>query len=196
MEDPQVTSGAILSPDRVYRYHLWRAWDDCRPVMAFIMMNPSTADETEDDATIKRCIGFARREGCGGISVRNVFALRATNPNALLVHPDPFGPENEEHLLAAGRASIMTQLVVAWGNRQGGKRLDHYYKKASVILVGQSPYCLGVTKNGEPRHPLYLANNTPLVRWYLPEDERNPRGRDEKGGGPDRDRLDNAGLPA
>lgn len=170
-------SGAVISACGQYRYALWRIWDDCRPVMSFVMMNPSTANAADDDPTIRRCVGFAKREGCGGIYVTNVFALRSTDPAALSSHPDPFGPENEKHLLGADRVSMMTQLVVAWGARKGGRRLAHYYKKAAVILVTQSPHCLGVTRDGDPCHPLYLANSTPLVRWYLPDDERNPRAK-------------------
>lgn len=165
----QEPSGAVLSEDGQYRYALWRIWDDLRPVMSITMMNPSTADAVDDDPTIRRVVGFAKREGCGGIYVTNVFALRSTDPGALSRHGDPFGPENEKYLLGAGRVSIMTQLVVAWGSRQGGRRLADFYRRASTILVVQSPSCLGVTKSGDPRHPLYLAKDTPLVPWSLPE---------------------------
>jgi len=158
-------SGAIISPCGQYRYHLWRRWDDCLPTMVFVMQNPSTADATEDDPTIRRCIGFAKREGCGGISVRNVFALRATDERELLKHADPFGPENEAYLLQSRQVSMMTILVLAWGTRFGGKRLDHWYNFALSCLRQQSPYCLGKTREGHPRHPLFLRNDQPLVRF-------------------------------
>lgn len=159
-------SGAIISPCGTYRYHLWRRWDETLPTMVWVMLNPSTADASEDDPTIRRCMGFARREGCGGISVRNVFALRATNPDELLKHPDPFGPENEDHLLAARNCSLMTLLVLGWGSRI--KRLNSYYTRAAVCLVGQKPNCFGTTKGGDPRHPLYLPSDAPMGSWKMP----------------------------
>ncbi len=149
-------NGAILSDCGAYRYHLWRVWNIESPIMVFVMCNPSTADAFEDDPTIRRCIGFAKREGYGGISVRNVFALRSTDPSALLSHPDPYGPENEQHLLSACSVSLMTRLICAWGVPVKGNRLRHYYQQAGTILQCQRPDCLGTTKQGHPRHPLYL----------------------------------------
>jgi hypothetical protein len=136
--------------------------------MVFVMQNPSTADATEDDPTIRRCVGFARREGFGGISVRNVFALRATDERELLTHTDPFGPENESHLLAARQVSMLTRLVVAWGERVGGKRLRHHYVRAAVLLSTLGPYCLGTNRSGEPKHPLYLRADAEMVPWRMP----------------------------
>lgn len=136
--------------------------------MAFVMLNPSTADCTEDDPTIRRCIGFAKRDGFGGISVRNVFALRATDPRELDTHDDPVGRENESHLMAARDESLMTQLVVAWGNRRTPKHLRSAYRQASTICTMQSAYCLGINKGGDPKHPLYLALDTPIVPWTMP----------------------------
>lgn len=158
-------SGAILSPCGTYRYHLWRRWDETLPTMVWVMLNPSTADASEDDPTIRRCIGFAKREGCGGISVRNVFALRTTDPAELARHPDPFGPENEKHLQTARYVSLMTVLVLGWGAKSTNKRLKHYYRQAETLCVIQSPMCFGVTKDGDPRHPLYLKSDAPLIRW-------------------------------
>ena len=161
-------SGAVLSACGTYRYHLWRRWNDLLPTMCWVMLNPSTADAKEDDPTIRRCIGFAKREGCGGISVRNVFALRATNPDELLKHPDPFGPENEQHLLCARQVSLLTVLVCGWGNKSKNKRLASFYSRASCCIVMQKPKCFGTTKSGDPRHPLYLPSNAPLMDWHLP----------------------------
>lgn len=161
-------SGAVISPCGLYRYSLWRMWDKSLPTMCWVMMNPSRADATEDDPTIRRCLGFARAHGCGSISVRNVFALRATDPAELLKHPDPFGPDNEEWLLSARGVSPMTILVLGWGARI--KRLKECYKRAAGCLaVAGSPMCFGTTKDGDPRHPLYLPGNAPLVPWVMPE---------------------------
>jgi hypothetical protein len=161
----EIGAGAIISDCGRYRYHLWRRWDSSLPVMVFVMLNPSTADASQDDPTIRRCIGFAKRDGFGAISVRNVFALRATNPRELLTVADPFGPENEDCLINSRRVSMMTRLVAAWGSKIGGKRLLGYYQRAAVACAINQSYCLGVTKDGDPRHPLYLRNDAPLVRW-------------------------------
>jgi hypothetical protein len=161
-------SGAILSPCGTYRYHLWRRWDENLPTMCWVMLNPSTADATVDDPTIRRCVGFAKREGCGGISVRNVFALRATDPKELLTHPDPFGPENEEYLGHARRVSLLTVLVLGWGAELKQPRLREGYRRAKVALIAQKPHCFGVTADGSPRHPLYLKADAPLVPWAFP----------------------------
>jgi hypothetical protein len=158
-------SGAILSPCGTYRYHLWRRWNPDLPTMVWVMLNPSTADAKADDPTIRRCVGFAKREGCGGISVRNVFALRATDPSELSKHPDPFGPKNEAYLLHARNVSLMTVLVLGWGARLADKRLRDYYRRAEACCVTQKPNCFGVTKDGDPRHPLYLKGDAPLVPW-------------------------------
>src|SRR5262245_43759244 len=115
-------SGAVISKCGQYRYDLWRVWDDAAPIMIFVMLNPSTADGETDDPTIRRCMGLARRECCGGIRVRNIFALRATNSGDLLKHPDPSGPLNEKYLRDARVVGAQTRLIVAWGVRLGGKR--------------------------------------------------------------------------
>ena len=91
--------GALFSPDRVYRYRLWRRWKPEEPALVYVMLNPSTADEIDSDATVTRCIERARRMGYGGIEVVNLFALRSTDPTALYRHEAPVGPENDQHIL-------------------------------------------------------------------------------------------------
>lgn len=167
-------SGAVISDCGQFRYHLWRRWNPDLPTMVWVMLNPSTADATADDPTIRRCIGFAKREGCGGISVRNVFALRATDPAELAKHPDPFGPENEAYLLHARNVSLLTVMVLGWGAKLTDRRLREYYRRAEVCCVVNQPYCFGTTKAGDPRHPLYLKGDAPLEKWVLPS-QRVPR---------------------
>ena len=162
-------SGAVISPCGSYRYNLWRCWDADLPMMVWVMLNPSTADASEDDPTIRRCIGFAKREGCGGIVVRNVFALRATDPSELLNHPNPFGPENDAYLLDARGKARSTILVLGWGNRVRDKRLQAYYVRAEAWLTIREPRCFGITKSGDPRHPLYLRNDAPMIPWQQPK---------------------------
>jgi hypothetical protein len=162
-----VQCGATISGCGAYRYRLWRVWNDCLPLMVFVMLNPSTADADVDDPTVRRCMGFARRDGFGGIEVLNVFALRSTDPKHLLAHSDPGGPENEAYLLGASKASTFGRLVVAWGREIGTKRLAKHYGSARAICRAQSAFCLGLTKDGHPRHPLYVPGDEPLVEFAV-----------------------------
>lgn len=146
--------GAELSTCRTYRYALWRRWSDA-PHLLFIMLNPSTADESQDDPTIRRCISFARQWGYGGITVANLFALRSPYPSALREANDPIGPENDQWLKKlAGQSGAV---VGAWGN-QGA------YLQRGEVVVAMFPnmQCLGITKLRQPRHPLYVAADTEL----------------------------------
>jgi len=112
---------AVISPCGLYRYRLSRQWTEPSYSLAFVMLNPSTADAEVDDPTIRRCIGFARREGYGGIEVVNLYAFRATSPDDLWKAKDPCGPENEGHLISIARASVGygTPIVCAWGAHGG-----------------------------------------------------------------------------
>lgn len=149
---------AVLSDDGLYRYILSRRWDAGRE-LGFIMLNPSTADAEVDDPTIRRCIGFAERWGYGGIAVANLFALRSTNPAALKAAPDPVGPINEEWISALVRESDLC--IAAWGAHAfAGARA----KKVSERF-GDQLSCLGVTKAGHPKHPLYLRADTQPVKF-------------------------------
>ena len=104
---------AELSSDRVYRYSLSRIWEPTKHPLAFIGLNPSTADETEDDPTIRRCMGFARDGGYGGVLMLNLFAFRSTKPKGLLDAEDPVGPQNDAVLLRATEG--LPVVVCAWG---------------------------------------------------------------------------------
>lgn len=151
---------AIISDCGLYRYRLARTWDDQRRPACFIMLNPSTADASEDDPTIRRCVGFARGWQCGGIEVVNLFALRATNPNALHVADDPIGPTNDRHIRAC--AEQCCPIVCAWG--VGGIYRDREKIVMGILRdVGIDVKCLGITKHGRPKHPLYLPGDAELV---------------------------------
>ena len=155
VEEGSVVSDAVFDPTGTYRYRLSRTWAVERPIVGFVMLNPSTADAVVDDPTIRRCIGFARRWGYGGIVVVNLFAYRATVPRILRTVPDPVGPENDAHLLRA--QSECERLVLAWGvhGKQGGRD-----RTVLELLDGGGPLdCLGVTREGHPRHPLFLPRD-------------------------------------
>ena len=156
--------GAVISEDGLYRYSLWRHWDACADVMVFIMLNPSTADAEVDDPTIRRCVGFAKREGCGGIEVINLYALRATKPRHLLDHPDPEGPSNASVWRVILDYYHRGPIVAAWGSHihMGGLPASRAFWEQGM---GRMLKCLGITKGGDPKHPLYLAADTPLQRF-------------------------------
>lgn len=163
-------TGADLSPDGVYRYTLTRVWNVALPLAMFVMLNPSTATATESDPTIRRCISFAKREGCGGIIVINLYALRSTDPKNLASHTDPVGPENAKYVQAA-LARNPAVVIAAWGAHPYAKQQAHAMATglaAQLDQQGMRLKCLGVTKEGHPRHPLYLGKNTPLTTYRPP----------------------------
>jgi len=130
--------------------------------MVWIMLNPSTADAEVDDPTIRRCISFARREGCGGIEVINLYALRATKPKHLLDHPDPEGPYNGRCWIAVLTDPRCGPVVAAWGAHANEGRLPSS-RSYWECRMGRPLLCLGWTKAGTPRHPLYVRADEALV---------------------------------
>jgi hypothetical protein len=124
------------------------------------MMNPSTADDNTDDPTIRRCKDFARRFGYAILDVVNLFAFRATEPIEIDYAHDPVGPETDHHIMEAVRES--DDVIVAWGAM--GAKYDRV-EEVLRLLNGHPIKCLGVTKDGHPRHPLYLRNDAELIPY-------------------------------
>jgi hypothetical protein len=156
-------SSAAFSADRTYRYVLTRTWDQTARTMTWIMLNPSTADAMTDDATIRRCKAFARREGYGGMSVVNLFGLRATDPRALREHADPAGPANDWFVRLHVQAAPCA--VAAWGAHGVLHGRAAEVGRMLAAIPGVRLECLGVTAAGHPRHPLYVRADAPLVPW-------------------------------
>lgn len=157
MPDIFLKSDAVFSPCGKYRYVLRRIWDEQPPVV-FIGLNPSVADAEKDDPTIRRCVGFARDWGYGGLVMLNLFALRSTNPDELYdVGIDPVGPENDDYILTYAHDTI-----AAWGTH--GSLLNRGEEVLwKLQLLGRKVLCLGKTAGGSPRHPLYLKKTTARV---------------------------------
>jgi hypothetical protein len=157
-----MNSGAIISEDGKYHYQLWRIWDNTKPLVLWIMLNPSTADADIDDPTIRRCIGFTRMWGYGGLYVGNLFAYRATNPKKLHSVYNPMGnPKNRIHLRFMREKT--EKIICAWGSFKG-KNIPYYYE---VFRKYADNYCLGTTKNGNPKHPLYLKSDSKLIEYKI-----------------------------
>lgn len=158
----EIERSAVLSECRLYRYSLTRTWDESRERVLFVGLNPSTADENRDDPTLRRCIGFAKRWGYGGLILVNLFAFRATDPSELLSTADPVGPENDAAIASA--LKLVNQTIVAWGTK--GELLN---RDIEILKQISQPYCLGKSKNGFPRHPLYMRKSLRPKKYRIPK---------------------------
>ncbi|NVK39900.1 MAG: DUF1643 domain-containing protein [Oceanospirillaceae bacterium] len=139
---------AVFSGCRRYRYVLWRTWDEARPWLLVIGLNPSTADECGDDATSRVCIHYAQRWGFGGLALANLFAWCSTRPAGLFDAADPVGPENDRYLQRLiGEAG---EVLCAWSDHGGYRGRD-----LEVLRMIRNPKCLTHLKSGRPGHPLY-----------------------------------------
>lgn len=160
----RIEQGAAFSPDRLYRYRLWRTWGDASPIN-FLMLNPSTADEINNDPTVERCERRARAYGAGGLIVTNIFAYRSTDPTVLASLADPVGPENDTHILEAARDASM--VICAWG--QDG-RVRGRQDAVLRLLKSFTLHALRVSDAGFPCHPLYLSYALRPAPWRKGED--------------------------
>lgn len=154
---PGVFNTATFSPCRKYRYTLWRRWAD-GPYLMVIGLNPSTADEMRDDPTIRRCIGFAKYWGYHGLCMTNLFGYRATDPADMKACPEPIGEGNNQAIRECAKDAGF--VLAAWGAHG-----SHLYRNESIVdLVQREIHCLGLTKEGHPRHPLYVrADQQPVI---------------------------------
>ncbi len=154
-------SGADFSPCGTYRYRLWRRWQE-GPTVAFIMLNPSTADATQNDPTIERCHRRAVTMGFAELEVVNIFAYRATDPRELKSSPHPIGPDNDDVLLQAAEKSDL--VICAWGGH--GDHLNRHQEVRQLLKKhGIRPHVLSLTAKGLPGHPLYLPYSRQPVLW-------------------------------
>ena len=153
---------AVVSPCGRYRYSLHRDWRGLFPApsMCWIMLNPSTADGREDDPTIRRCLRFAEAHGCGSLTVVNLFAFRATDPDRLkdLSREERTGPDNDAAIVAAVREAAY--VVAAWGACKFAAVRAKQVVDDLIQPMGDRPLiCLGTLKGGAPRHPLYVPRD-------------------------------------
>lgn len=159
---------AVISQDGMYRYRLSRGAPKSRRTVVFVGVNPSTADATEDDQTIRKMCGFARRWHFDRVGVVNLFALRGSHVCVLDTEDDPVGPENDIHIRAALAEAAM--VVPCWGRlNKLPLRLQFRAGEVQKIIYAAPSLpvrlCLGFTKGGDPKHPLMVAYSTPLEPW-------------------------------
>jgi len=159
--------GATFSGDRKYRYRLSRIWNDnVRPLM-WLLLNPSTADESRDDPTIRRCIGYAMNWGYGGVIIHNLFAYRSIYPEELISVwcQDPVGSDNDRAIDADAR---VYQIVCGWGNKVVTLKLDARLDQMRRLLRGADLYHLKLTAMQQPQHPLYLHSRLTMQPFAFP----------------------------
>lgn len=162
MPTSYLESTAIISQDTRYRYALTRVWQEGENRVLFVLLNPSTADATKEDTTLRQCVFFAKREGFQSLEMVNLFAFRSTKPSALKQdYTLSIGPENDRHIQRA--ATLAKKIIVSWGDFNSMGR-----DQAVLRILRQygDLYCLGVTKYGHPKHPCRLAHNVP-VQLYM-----------------------------
>lgn len=171
MSDLEVHKMAILSPCGTYRYELRRTWHESSTKLIIIGLNPSTADATNDDPTIRKCVGFAKRWKFGGIIMLNLFAYRAAYPKLLKVMLerrkfDIVGPDNDETILGV-TGLPNTKILCAWGTHGvlSGRGAEVLETLRSMSGRARRINHLGLTKGGYPKHPLYLPYTTRLQEW-------------------------------
>lgn len=170
MTPPDPIRRTILSECRKYRYTLWREWPieelagfecsaetNAHKYAMFIGLNPSTADETKDDPTIRKCIGFAKRWGFGALCMTNLFAFRATKPQDMKRTDNPCGKGNQHHLLH--NAAFAGIIIAAWG-KNGCYRQQDLTVMQWLESLGVRLHCLRQNLDGSPEHPLYIPYET------------------------------------
>lgn len=157
---------AVLSECGKYRYSLFRSWG-YGPRLLFIMLNPSTADHTIDDPTVRKCIKYAKKFGFDSLSIVNLFAYRATDPKELkgLSTSEKEGDDNYMTLSRNLKECMLTggKVVVAWGNHGGPNGTENFFN----IFRDTDLYCLDQNKNGAPKHPLYCKDDLELKPWHF-----------------------------
>jgi len=155
-------SVAIYSDCENYRYSLTRTWDEGGKRVLFVMLNPSTATEVQNDPTVERCERRARTLGYGAFCVCNIFAFRATDPKVMRAQPDPTGPENDAAIIKA--ADWADSIICAWGTH--GEHLNRGPEMEAVLRAQPKPLShLGLSKAGHPKHPLYIGYKVQPMIW-------------------------------
>ena len=159
MNNDYLEKNAVISECRTYRYTLSRVWDTNFPKLGIVMLNPSRADALKDDPTIRRCVGFAKRWKFGSLVVVNVYSARLTNPEYLQIIGEPIGPETERYFKESLTDAEM--VLLAWGSNIKGNQAAHAIQWLQEVNTNGKRFVhLGLTKDGQPKHPLYIKSDT------------------------------------
>lgn len=176
-----VSNSAVFSPCRKFRYDLWRAWKsgpflNCltHKRLVFIGLNPSTADETKNDPTVTRCVRYAQRLGFSGVHMLNLYGFRSTNPDGCRAKGDgAIGPANDSRVLHTCLADTTGVVVAAWGAfpwaQERGEQVVELLTNAGVVVNA-----MALTRQGYPRHPLYLRKDLHPIPWRSPCRKKKP----------------------
>ncbi len=161
MFDLNSENGAIFSPNKKYRYLLWKKWDKSKPTIMFIGLNPSKINREESNATIRRCFGFAKELGFGGCYVANLFGYITEKPKILKNTKDSVEESNNEHdKILKKAATDSVKIAFVWGSHGNINGRDK-----EIIKMFPDAYCFGKTKSGSPKHPLYLKKESKLEKF-------------------------------
>ena len=157
-----IKSTAVYSNCELYRYSLTRSWDSSAKKVLFIMLNPSTATEIQNDPTVERCERRAKALGYGAFKVCNIFAYRSTDPKIMRLQKDPIGPENDKIIIKS--ANWSNNIICAWGTNGShlsrGKKIEELLRAKNFTLTH-----LGLSKDGHPKHPLYISYSVSPENW-------------------------------
>lgn len=169
--DLGVKKSAILSKDRKYRYYLLRSWDPSKTMLVFVGLNPSVADENEDDATVRWLKGYAHEHGYGSVAIVNLFAFRATDPSEMLAARFPIqepDTSNNDHAILTACTTTKCIVVCGWGRHGSYLSRD----RVALRLFHQhaiKPHALAFNKDGSPHHPLRLSHKARPVEMGFRE---------------------------
>lgn len=156
---------AVFSEKMTYRYALHRSWDHNKDFVCFIGLNPSTADDQNDDPTIRRLIKYCEDWGYGGFFIVNLFALVTADPKLMMKHPSPIGKKNDRHIRIHLKKCKLT--VLMWG--RNGTFSDRYLKVLKLLGKKRKLHCFDLTKERQPKHPLFLKSDLLPKRIFFHE---------------------------
>jgi hypothetical protein len=156
--DLTIPSGAVFSDDGRYRYVLWRVWSEILPLLLYVGLNPSKAGYKMNDPTIVRMMVRAHREGFGGLLAGNLHGLVSSDPDVLLGDVDAVGPDNDVYLKVMIEMAREGRVLCGWGSFPAAAK-----RAPAVLDMIPHPYCLGVNPNGQPKHPLYIGYDVPMI---------------------------------
>ena len=159
-EHNKIKSTASYSDCELYRYSLKRVWQPDKKKVTFVLLNPSTATEQKNDPTVERCERRARTLGFGAFLVCNIFAWRDTKPKTMKLSIDPIGPNNDKAI--SDGCKWADTVICAWGTH--GSHLNRG-SKVLALIGKKNLYHLGLTKDGSPKHPLYISYKQKPIKW-------------------------------